>query len=121
MIRHIVLTRFAPETPEETVAAIYAGLSALTDRLPGARDFVGGPSSSPEDLERGYTHAFTIDFHSWADLEAYARDPDHRALGARIVENALGGLDGILVVDLDLPDPARDGAPGDARRPPRRP
>lgn len=106
MIRHIVLTKFAPETPEETVAAIYAELSALADRLPGARDFRGGPSNSPENLERGYTHAFTIDFERWADLETYARHPDHRDLGARIVENAEGGLEGVLVLDIEQADAA---------------
>lgn len=111
MIRHIVLTRFGPETPEATIADIHAGLSALTDRLPGARDFVGGPSKSPEGLERGYTHAFTIDFRSWDDLEVYARHPDHLALGARIVATATGGLDGVLVLDLDLQEPWRETSP----------
>lgn len=106
MIRHIVLTKVAPETTEETIAEIHAGLSALTDSLPGARGFTGGPSRSPENLERGYTHAFTIDFCSWADLDGYARHPDHRALGARIVENAEGGLDGLLVLDIEMPDAA---------------
>lgn len=102
MIRHIVLTRFKPETTEDEIADIYAGLSALTDTLPGARGFTGGRSASPERIERGYRHGFVIDFDSWADLETYADHPEHRALGARIVDNAVDGIDGVLVVDLDV-------------------
>jgi len=100
MIRHIVLTRFKETTPISTIERIYTGLNDLTERLPGARSFAGGPSQSPEDLERGYTHAFTIDFDSWEDLDGYARNPVHQALGAQIKDNAEGGMEGILVLDL---------------------
>ena len=102
MIRHIVLTRFRPETPEATIAGIYAGLSALTDKLPGAQDFTGGRSESPEQIERGYMHGFVIDFDSWEALQSYADNAEHKALGAQLVENAVGGIDGILVLDLDV-------------------
>lgn len=101
MIRHIVLTKFELGTPDDTIAEIYAGLSALTETLPGARDFIGGRSTSPEQLERGYTHGFVIDFDSWDALERYAQDPEHKALGGQLVEHAVGGIDGLLVVDLE--------------------
>jgi len=103
MIRHIVLTRFKPEMTEDDIADIYAGLSALTDTLQGARGFTGGRSASPERIERGYKHGFVIDFDGWEDLKANADHPEHRALGARIVENAEGGIDGVLVLDLEVP------------------
>lgn len=103
MIRHIVLTRFKPEMTEDEIADIHAGLSALTTRLPGARGFTGGRSASPERIERGYKHGFVIDFDGREDLKAYADHPEHRALGARIVENAEGGIDGVLVLDLEVP------------------
>lgn len=102
MIRHIVLTKFKSETAENKIADIYAGLSALTEKLSGARNFTGGRSESPEQIERGYMHGFVIDFDSWADLGAYAEHPEHKALGAQIVEHAIGGVDGILVLDMDV-------------------
>ncbi|WP_299501767.1 Dabb family protein [uncultured Roseobacter sp.] len=102
MIRHIVLTRFAPETAEGTIAEIYAGLSGLTEILAGAHNFGGGRSQSPEQIERGYMHGFTIDFDTWDDLQAYADNDTHRALGAQIVANAVGGLDGVLVLDIEV-------------------
>ena len=102
MIRHIVLTRFNPATTEEAIAEIYADLAALVRDLPGARDFRGGRSNSPEDLERGYRHGFTIDFDTWEALATYAENPVHRALGARLVENAEGGVEGLLVLDIEV-------------------
>lgn len=102
MIRHIVLTKFDPTVPEERIAHIYAGLATLTATLSGAHGFTGGRSESPEQIERGYKHGFVIDFDSWADLQTYADHPVHKALGAQIVENAIGGVDGILVLDLNL-------------------
>lgn len=102
MIRHIVLTKFKPDTSEDKIAEIYAGLSALADKLPGAQNFTGGRSESPEQIERGYMHGFVIDFDGWDALQTYADNDEHKALGGQLVENAVGGIDGILVLDLDV-------------------
>lgn len=102
MIRHIVLTKFKPETGEDKIAKIYNGLSELTNKLPGANNFTGGRSESPEEIERGYMHGFVIDFDSWEALAHYAEHPEHQALGGQLVDNAVGGIDGILVLDLDV-------------------
>ena len=59
-----------------------------------------GRSESPEKIERGYLHGFTLDFASWEALATYAEDPDHKAFGAQLVAHAEGGIDGILVFDL---------------------
>ncbi|QQA43623.1 Dabb family protein [Pelagovum pacificum] len=101
MIRHIVLIKFQPDT-EDRISGIFGGLAELTEKLPGARSFTGGHSVSPEQIERGFMHGFVIDFDSLADLEAYLEHPEHRALGSQIVENAVGGIDGLIVVDLDV-------------------
>ena len=102
MIRHIVLTKFKPDVPEDTIKGIYDGLSALSEKLPGAANFTGGRSESPEQIERGYMHGFVIDFDSWDALQTYADNEDHKALGGQLVANAVGGIDGILVLDLDV-------------------
>lgn len=102
MIRHIVLTKFKPDTPEDKIANIYAGLSTLAESLPGAQNFTGGRSQSPEQIERGYMHGFVIDFESWDALKNYADNKEHQALGGQLVANAIGGIDGILVLDLDV-------------------
>ncbi len=100
MIRHIVLIRFRPEVSEAEIAALFADLPAIAEKVPGIGAIHAGRSESPEQIERGYMHGFTVDFTDWAALEAYQTHPDHRRLGAALVEAAVGGLDGILVFDL---------------------
>ena len=102
MIRHIVLTRFKPDVSEETIKSIYDGLADVIETLEGAANFTGGRSQSPEQIERGYMHGFVIDFDSWDALQTYTDNEDHKALGSQLVANAVGGLDGILVLDLDV-------------------
>jgi len=103
MIRHIVLIRVRPEVTEPQIAALFAELHAIKGKVPGLRAITSGRSESPEKIERGYLHGFVADFDDWAGLEAYQTHPDHKRLGAKLVENAQGGLDGILVFDLPCP------------------
>lgn len=102
MIRHIVLTRFKATATEEQISDIYAGLQSLTQSMEGVINFGGGRSESPENIERGYKHGFSIDFDSWDHLETYANNEVHKALGARLVALAEGGVDGVLVLDIEF-------------------
>jgi Stress responsive A/B Barrel Domain len=100
MIRHIVLIRFKPELSEPEIASIFDALHAIKAVLPGVVSITSGRSQSPEQIERGYMHGFVADFADWETLAAYQAHPDHKSVGARLVANAIGGLDGILVFDL---------------------
>jgi hypothetical protein len=100
MIRHLVLLKARPEVTEAEIAAIFADLAAIRGKLPGVLAIHSGRSESPEKIERGYLHGFTVDFADWAALAAYQDHPDHRRVGAALVAAATGGLDGILVFDL---------------------
>jgi hypothetical protein len=102
MIRHIVLVRFRPDVAETTIAALWDELRAIEGKVPGLGAIAAGRSQSPEKIERGYLHGFTVDFEDWQALAAYQVHPDHRRLGDRLVANAVGGLDGILVFDLPM-------------------
>jgi hypothetical protein len=98
MIRHIVLLKARSEVPDAHIAAIFADLHALD--LPGILAIHSGRSESPEQIERGYLHGFTVDFADWDALATYQAHPDHKRVGAALVAAAQGGLDGILVFDL---------------------
>ncbi len=100
MIRHIVLVRFRTDITEDRISAIFADLHAIRDQAPGVGAIHAGRSESPERIERGYLHGFTIDFADWDALAAYQTHPDHRRVGAALVAHAQGGLDGLLVFDL---------------------
>jgi Stress responsive A/B Barrel Domain len=104
MIRHIVLIKFKEIVLPSTIDAIFADLADIKQKIPGVLSITSGKSHSPEKIERGYLHGFIIDFVDWFALEAYQQHPDHQSVGARLVANAVGGLDGILVFDLPVED-----------------
>lgn len=100
MIRHIVLLKARSVVTEAEIAAIFADLAAIKAKLPGVLAIHCGRSESPEKIERGFMHGFTVDFVDWAALAAYQDHPDHKRVGAALVAAAEGGIDGILVFDL---------------------
>ncbi|MEM1265595.1 MAG: Dabb family protein [Pseudomonadota bacterium] len=102
MIRHIVLVKFPETLPATAIADMFRELHEIKAVLGGVRSIVSGKSESPEQIERGYMHGFVVDLDDWAALAAYQEHPDHKKLGARLVANAVGGLDGILVFDLPV-------------------
>lgn len=102
MIRHIVLIRFRPDVTEPATAALFAELHEIEGRIPGLISITSGRSESPEMMERGYMHGFVADFDDWDGLAAYQVHPDHQRLGAKLIENAEGGKDGILCFDLPV-------------------
>ncbi|OOY20103.1 stress responsive protein [Thioclava sp. DLFJ5-1] len=101
-VRHIVLVNFKSELSEEEIAPLWEELHAIEGKVDGLGAICAGRSESPEKIERGYMHGFTVDFRDWEALAAYQEHPDHRALGAKLVANAQGGIDGILVFDLEI-------------------
>lgn len=100
MIQHIVLVQFRPELTEEAIGTLFAELHEIKDKVSGLLTITSGKSQSPEQLERGYMHGFIVEFASWDALQSYQDHPDHRAFGAKLVQAAIGGLNGILVFDL---------------------
>ncbi len=102
MIRHIVLVRFEPNTTESEIIEIFAELEPLRTNISGMGPVASGKSSSPEHIERGYMHGFTIDFDTWDGLHAYQNNPSHQKIGAKIVAAAQGGIEGVLVFDLEF-------------------
>jgi Stress responsive A/B Barrel Domain len=102
MIRHIVLIKFKPETSENEIKIIFLELDRIRSEISGMGTVHSGRSESPEHIERGFMHGFTLDFQSWDGLSAYQNHPKHQATGAKIVAAAVGGIDGILVFDFEF-------------------
>lgn len=103
MLRHVVLLRFRPDIPREEIADMFAAVDALKPLVPGLLAFTGGRNVSPEGLARDYTHGFTVDFVDATARDAYLVHPAHQAAGARLVAAALGGVDGLIVLDFEAP------------------
>jgi hypothetical protein len=45
------------------------------------------------------THGFTVDFVDVASRDSYLAHPDHRTVGARLVNAVEGGRGGLVVID----------------------
>ena len=99
MIRHVVLCRFREDAD---VAAVFAALSALKEKIPGILAISCGADNSPEGLQKGFTHGFTVDFADAAARDAYLPHPAHQAVGKMVVDALDGGLDGLAVIDWEM-------------------
>lgn len=94
--RHVVMFKFKDDAPAEKVKTIVEAFKALKGKLPAVRSLEWGTNVSPEKLNQGFTHIFTLTFDSKEALEkGYLHEPAHKDFGAM-----LGGvLDKAMVVD----------------------
>jgi hypothetical protein len=80
MIHHLVVVKFQPNTPPATVTGLFAALARLPSVIPGILHYAGGPYSSPEGLNQGFTHGFLMSFVSAAARDTYLTHPEHEQL-----------------------------------------
>ncbi len=103
MIRHIVALHFRAGTTAESKAELYRDLAALKGHIEGILDFRHFDNVSVETpLVRGFNDVFWFDFRDAGVRDAYLDDPVHKAIGARIVAELEGGIDGVFVADVAL-------------------
>lgn len=103
MIRHCVFVRFEPTVNDDEIADILQEIAELRAHLPGIVAMDVGHNISPEaGMDKGFDRGFIIDFDSPESRDVYLDDPAHKAAGAKLVEAAVGGTDGILVYDMEL-------------------
>lgn len=105
MIRHCVFIRYREGVSPEAKAGINAEIAALKSRLPGLLAVHAGNNVSPETgMDKGYSEGFIVDFADARARDLYLADEEHRRTGAKIVAAAEGGIDGILVYDIEVAD-----------------
>ena len=98
MIRHLVLLRFKPETPSARQAELEAAFAGLAHAVSEVQALEWGVNSSPEGLEKGFTHCFFVTFAGAAERDAYLPHPSHQAF----VEQLKPWLADVLVLDYEL-------------------
>lgn len=99
MIKHVVLFRVKPGTPEAAVNDVFAELAALTTKVPGLLDCAGGANNSPEGLAKKFTHGFVMTFQDAASRDAYLPHPDHERAKQKLLGIIDGGSNGVIVMD----------------------
>ena len=100
-MKHVVLCAFVADLDPTAIIADFAALAAT---VPSVEALEHGPNVSPEGLNDGFTHCFTVTFADAADRDAYLVDPAHLAF----VERFTPTLAKILVVDYETA-PAQAG------------
>lgn len=94
-LRHIVLFAFKEGASREAVEAVVADFGRLPAEIPGIVGFECGTNVSPEGLNQGFTHCFTLTFAGDAERDAYLVHPAHQ----RFVATLGGCLERSLVFD----------------------
>lgn len=95
VLRHVVFFSFKETSAPEDVKSVVDAFRDLQNKIDGIKSFEWGINSSPEGLNQGLTHAFTLTFHSDADRDAYLPHPAHKDFGALLGPH----LDKVMVVD----------------------
>lgn len=95
VLRHVVLFSFKEGTPDAKVAEIVGAFEALPSKIPQILHFEWGLNNSPEGLNKGFTHCFTLTFATGEDRAIYLPHPDHKAFGEILRPH----LADVLVVD----------------------
>lgn len=94
-LRHVVLFAFKSGTTPAQLAEVEAAFAALPKKIPQIRSFEWGLNNSPEGLNKGFTHCYTLTFASEEDRAIYLPHPDHKAFGNVLSPH----LADVLVVD----------------------
>jgi len=103
MIRHCVFIRFKPETSQARIDELFAEIDALKHHMDGVLAIHVGDNVSPEEgMDKGYSNGFIVDFDNARSRDVYLEDAEHKAVGARLTEAAVNGVEGILVYDLEI-------------------
>ncbi len=97
-IQHIVLVKIKPSVTTEKITEMFRLLAELQQLIPGITYFAGGPYSSTEGINQGYTHGFLMTFESVDARDAYLPHPEHERVQAAL----LASIDSALAFDFEV-------------------
>src|SRR5687768_18495421 len=95
-VHHMVLLRFKPSMTEEKIRTLWTDLDALRKVIPGIVYFRGGPYSSPEGLNQGFTHGFLMTFTDTPSRDNYLTHPEHE----KLKQGVLPFVDNVVAFDF---------------------
>ena len=95
LLRHHVYFKFNDSVTAGQIDEINQAFANLKHDITTIVDFECGVNNSPEGLNDGFTHAYTVSFATAEDRDAYLPHPAHKAF----VKLLDGKLAGVFVVD----------------------
>ena len=78
-LRHVVLFSFKDEASTDAVDKVVADFGKLPGQIPGIVSYEWGTNVSPEGLNDGFTHCFTLTFAGKEERDGYLVHPAHEA------------------------------------------
>lgn len=94
-LKHIVLFTFKSSSTPKEIDHVAKTFASLYGKVPQVKKMEWGINMSPEHLDQGFTHCFTLTFNSEKDLADYQQNPDHKAFQAVLKPH----MDKVFVVD----------------------
>lgn len=102
MIHHLVLLKIRRDTTAERLKAVFTAIGSMKAHCPGLLSYHHGPYSSPEGLNKGFTHAFAMTFDTAETRDTYLFHPEHEKVKAAVFEVLEGGLEGVVAFDFEV-------------------
>jgi hypothetical protein len=99
MIVHMVLFKMRKDLSKAQIEHVFRSIGALKDKIPGIVSYSWGPYSSPEGMNKGYTHGFCTTFVDAAARDAYLPHPEHKKVVDIVLPALDGGLEGVIAFD----------------------
>ena len=95
VLRHVVLLKFKEKVSKDSIFEAEQSFLYAIDRIGAIKDFEWGLNSSPEGLNKGFTHAFVLTFKDDKSRDAYLPHPEH----LKFVKQLKLKIDDVLVID----------------------
>jgi hypothetical protein len=76
-LRHFVAFQFKPTATPADIEKVVASFRELRKTVPQVQSIEAGVNNSPENLNKGLTHAFFVTFASEKDRDIYLTHPEH--------------------------------------------
>lgn len=80
-LRHVVSFKFKESASKDDVKKVEDAFRALKAKIPQISGLEAGTNNSPENLNKGCTHAWILTFNSEKDRDDYLVHPDHKEFG----------------------------------------
>lgn len=95
-LKHVVAFKFKEGTSKEDIAKVEEEFKALKKKIDVIGSFEHGTNNSPENLNKGFTHAWILTFKSEEDRNTYLHHPAHEAFATL----AKSKIEDVMVMDF---------------------
>ncbi|MGL6029382.1 MAG: Dabb family protein [Legionella sp.] len=105
MINHVVVFKFKKQFSDADIHTALSQLAALQKIIPGMSHFSCGANCSLEQLNKGFTHAFMMQFVDIQSRDEYINHPEHKQIADGVIVPMLeNALDSVVVIDYESND-----------------